>query len=238
MTLQRLRDVVLEEAVGLLLAIYLALVRRANRFTREPGDVDRRIAGKAPVIVAMWHGQHLMTTFAWPKGIARMAALISRHADAGAQAVALRYLGVMAVRGSGGRPAKARAKGGAAALIQLRRYLEAGVSVAMTADIPKTPRVAGMGIVALAKHSGRPIAPTAVVTSRRIDFDSWDRASVGLPFGRGAIVVGDFIEVARDADVAEMEKARRAVEQGLDAVYGRAYALVGEKDPGADLRGI
>ena len=46
---------------------------------------------------------------------------------------------------------------------------------------------------------GELIAPTAVVTSRRFDFNSWDRASVGKPFGRGAIVVGDLIRVPADA---------------------------------------
>jgi hypothetical protein len=33
-----------------------------------------------------------------------------------------------------------------------------------------------------------------------------------------------------------MEAARRAVEDGLDAVHARAYAMVGSRDPGANLR--
>ena len=72
----------------------------------------------------------------------------------------------------------------------------------MTADIPKVSRVCGPGIVTLAQLSGRPIVPVAVVTSRRIDFASWDRASLGLPFGRGAMVLGEPVHVARDADAA------------------------------------
>ena len=87
-----------------------------------------------------------------------------------------------------------------------------------------------------ASISGRPIAPIAVVTSRRFDFNSWDRASLGKPFGRGAIVVGEPIRVAADADDEAMEAARHAVEEGLDDAHRRAYALVGAKDPGADLR--
>ena len=179
-----------EEALGLLFALYLWLVRRTNRFIREPADIDSAIAGQTPVIVAMWHGQHLMISYAWPKSIARMAALISRHRDAGAQAVALRHLGVTPVRGSGGRSHRIRDKGGASATLSLRRLLGSGVSVAMMADVPKRARLAGRGIVMLARISGRPIVPTAVVTSRRFDFNSWDRASLGKPFGRGAIVAG------------------------------------------------
>jgi lysophospholipid acyltransferase (LPLAT)-like uncharacterized protein len=116
------------------------------------------------------------------------------------------------------------------------RQLESGVSVALTADVPKRARVAGLGIIALAKLSRRPIAPTAVAPSRRIEFNTWDRATLGLPFGRAAVVIGDLIRVPPDADDAAMEVARLAVEQGLDEAHRRAYAVVGATDPGAHLR--
>jgi lysophospholipid acyltransferase (LPLAT)-like uncharacterized protein len=225
-----------QEALGLLLAFYIRLVRRTNRFVVEPADVDAFIAGQTPLIVAMWHGQHFMISYAWPKSIARMAALISRHGDGGANAAALRRLGVAPIRGSGGHRERLRRKGGAPALRELLRALSEGTSVAMTADVPKRARVAGLGIVTLARLSGRPIAPVAVVTSRRFDFESWDRASLGKPFGRGAIVIGDLIHVPADADDAAMEARRKAVETGLDEAHQRAYARVGASDPGAGLR--
>jgi lysophospholipid acyltransferase (LPLAT)-like uncharacterized protein len=230
------RDAVAAGTLGFLLAQYLRFVRRTNRFTHEPADLEAVLGGNAPVIVAMWHGQHLMIPFVWPKSIARAAALISRHRDAAAQASALRHLGVMPVRGSGGRSHRVRDKGGVPAMLALRRLLDEGVTIAMTADVPKRARVAGRGIVALARLTGRPIAPIAVVTSRRFDFRSWDRASLGKPFGRGAMVVGEFIHVPADADPSALEAARLAVQDGLDAVHARAYAIVGARDPGADLR--
>jgi lysophospholipid acyltransferase (LPLAT)-like uncharacterized protein len=91
--------------------------------------------------------------------------------------------------------------------------------------------------VTLAQMSGRPIVPVAVVTSRRIDFNSWDRASIGLPFGRGAIVLGEPFHVSREADAAALEGYRVSVEQELDRIHERAYALVGSKDPGAKTPG-
>src|SRR5580693_6580177 len=213
-----------QEAIGFLLATYLGLVRRTSRFTTVPDDVDTYIKGDLPLIAAMWHGQHLMMPFARPVTMDRLAVLISRHEDAGAQALAAERLGITPVRGSGGPADRNYYKGGAPAMRELLRQLESGSSVAMTADAPKRARVAGLGIVTLAKLSGRPIAPTAVVTSRRFDFNSWDRASVGKPFGRGAIVVGELIRVPADADDAALEAARRAVQAGLDAVHQRAYA--------------
>jgi hypothetical protein len=224
-----------QEAAGALAAAYLGLVRRTNRFVVEPADFESRVGPDLPVIAAMWHGQHFMTHFAWPKG-AKVAALISRHGDAELNAIALKHLGVIPIRGSGGRAAKMVKRGGFAALREMLRALADGVTIVMTADVPKIARVAGPGVVTLAQHSGRPIYPVAVVTSRRFDFKSWDRASLGKPFGRGAIVVGDPIRVPREADAAQLETLRLAVQDGLDRAYARAYALVGSEDPGRGLR--
>jgi lysophospholipid acyltransferase (LPLAT)-like uncharacterized protein len=115
------------------------------------------------------------------------------------------------------------------------RYLSTGYSLVMTADVPKKARVCGAGIVTLARLSGRPVYPLAVASARRIDFKSWDRASLPLPFGRGAIVVGDPILVPEEADEDMREQKRLEIENALDAVHARAYALVGGEDPGAVL---
>src|SRR5574337_1211129 len=197
-----------QEAVGFLLAQYLRLVQTTSRFTTAPADLDAFIAGKTPLIAAMWHGQHLMTPLARPATMGPLAVLISRHEDAGAQALAAKRLGIEPVRGSGGPFYSQHYKGGAPALRELLRLLEAGSSVALTAD----------------------------ALSRRLQFHTWDRATLGLPFGRAAVVVSDLIEVQPGADESAMEAARLAVQNGLDAAHRKAYAMVGAADPGADLR--
>jgi lysophospholipid acyltransferase (LPLAT)-like uncharacterized protein len=100
-----------------------------------------------------------------------------------------------------------------------------GYNVALTADIPKISRVAGRGIVQLARASGRPIYPVAVATSRYIELKSWDRSVLNLPFGRFAIAVGEPIRVAAEAGDAALEEARRLVESRLNATTERAYAI-------------
>ena len=208
-------------------------MRRTTGFVQEPPDFVARIAPELPAIVAMWHGQHFMVHYAWPKG-AKIAALISRHEDGEINAAILRRLGVEPIRGSGGHGGhKIRTHGGAAALRAMAKALAAGRTVCMTADVPKVSRRCGPGIVALARMTGRPIYPIAVVTRRRFDFRSWDRASMGVPFGRGAMVLGQAIRVARDADADALEAARLAVERGLDAVHAQGYAMVGSSDPDA-----
>ena len=88
----------------------------------------------------------------------------------------------------------------------------------------------------MARLSGRPIYPCALVTSRKLTVQNWDRTTIGLPFGEAVLAIGEPVRVPRDADEAAMEAARRAVQAGLDEVHGRAYALLGKQDPGAELR--
>jgi lysophospholipid acyltransferase (LPLAT)-like uncharacterized protein len=95
----------------------------------------------------------------------------------------------------------------------------------LTADVPKVARVAGLGVVTLAKHSGCPIVPVGLATSRRVRLSNWDRTCINLPFGRMVMVRGEPILVARDADDAALEAARQIVETRLAEVDARAYAI-------------
>jgi hypothetical protein len=104
--------------------------------------------------------------------------------------------------------------------------LGAGWTMALTADVPKVSRVAGRGIVMLARESGRPIYPVSLATSRRIVLDNWDRSQINLPFSRGAIVVGEPIRVPAKADPQMVEQARDALEKALNAASERAHTIV------------
>ena len=185
-----------------------------------------------PVIAAMWHGQHFMIHFA-KRPQDRAASLVSRSGDGESTPSRFAHLGVRAIRGSGARGRDIRAKGGVAALRGMLRALDDGEMVVMTADIPKISRVCGMGIITLAQMSGRPIVPVAVVTSRRIDFKSWDRASLGLPFGRGAMVLGEPVHVPRDADAERLERgARRRSSRASTRSMSAPTPWSAHRDPG------
>src|SRR5262249_27641778 len=131
----------------------------------------------------------------------------------------------------GGPGGRFDGKGGGGACREMADGLGQGYSVALTADVPKVSRVAGLGIVMLARESGRPILPVAVATSRRIELDNWDRSAINLPFSRGAMVSVEPIRVPPDADDAVMEMHRLKIEAGLNAATARAYWLV-DKDLG------
>ncbi len=228
--LSRARPV--QQGLGLALARYLDLVRRTNRFAYEPPDIYGELVPLTPFIGAMWHGHHFMAPYL-RRPQDRAASLVSRSNDGEFNAIALHHLGIRAIRGSGARGRDQRAKGGARALRAMLRALEDGENIFLTADVPKIARRCGEGIVTLARMSGRPIVPVAVATSRAMTFASWDRASIGLPFGRGAIVAGTPIRIGRDDALDVAEAARLAVERELNRVNGSAYGLVGRRDPGA-----
>ena len=132
------------------------------------------------------------------------------------------------VRGSGGRePKKSVEKGGARALIALKKALDRGSSVCMIADIPHgEPRQAGLGVITLARISGRPIIGVAIATSRRKVFETtWDKTTLNLPFGRTGTVVTDPLYVPADASEADMERIRVEFTELLNAATREAYRL-------------
>jgi lysophospholipid acyltransferase (LPLAT)-like uncharacterized protein len=113
------------------------------------------------------------------------------------------------------------------------RALDDNYNVALTADVPKRSRIAGLGIIMLARETGRPIMPFAMVTSRFIRLKNWDRTTINLPFGRGALVGIKEINVPPDADAAMMEELRLDLETTLNEATRLAYAMVGRPE-GAD----
>jgi len=212
---------------GTVAAAFLRFVRRTNTMTLEPADIYERIAPDLPVIIALWHGEHLVSAFFRdPQRPGHQTkVLISRHADGEINAIAAEKLGIGLIRGSGAHGADVHRKGGAPAFKNMLAALAEGYNVVLTADVPKVSRVAGLGIIKLAQHSGRPIYPLSINTSRRRQLDNWDRTVINLPFGRMVAVIGEPIRVPADADDAALEAARHAVEQQLNAVSARARAL-------------
>ena len=154
----------IQVAAGVLAAEYLRLVWKTNRFIVDPPEGYERFDSDFPAITVFWHGQHLMTPFLSRRH--RVKVIVSRHRDGEINAIAAERLGIGTIRGSGSHNGDIYRKGGARAFRAMMEALAQGFNVASTADVPKVPRVASVGIVKLAAASGRPIYPVAIVTSR------------------------------------------------------------------------
>ena len=213
-----------QKSVGVVAAEYLRLVYWTSRLVTEPTDIYERVTPDLPVILAMWHGQHFMAPFIKRPHL-RGKTLISRHRDGEMNAIAAEWLGIETIRGSGDHGNGFHRKGGVGAYREMLDALAEGYSVALTADVPKVARVAGPGIVRLARDSGRPIYPVALASSRRVEFDNWDRSTMNLPFSKLVGVVGEPTRVLATADEQALEAARLTVEASLNAATARAYAI-------------
>lgn len=216
---------------GEALAFYLRLVERTSAYvdgSKVGGGAGfhARVGaeGLAPYIAVTWHGEHFLNHI--PKQDDEdFRVLVSRHGDGEINAVAARRLGLGLVRGSGGSAAKMKKRGGVQALRALLRALEEGASIAMTADVPKVAKRVGEGTVTLARLSGRPIVPFAVVSRRHIRLNSWDRAAIGLPFSRLVFLPAEPVFVPRDAGAEEQARLRIVIEDRLNAVHEAAYLM-------------
>ena len=154
-------------ALGVVAAEYVRFVGKTTRLTVEPPDAWDRAEADMPIISAFWHGQHLLATNA-SKPSYKVKMLVSRHHDGEVNAIAAERLGVGTIRGSGNHASGFVHKGGVAAFQAMLDALADGYSVALSADVPKVSRVAGLGIIKLAQMSGRPI----YVGSSRVDLQA------------------------------------------------------------------
>ena len=218
--------------MGVLAAEYLRLVWKTNTFIFDPPHVYDMVEPRQPAIFVFWHGQHFLTPFIKNKKEQRGKVLISRHRDGEYNAIAAERLGIGTIRGSGDHGGAFHRKGGVGAFREMVYALQDNYNVALTADVPKRARVAGLGVIMLARESGRPIMPFAMATSRFIRLRNWDRTTINLPFGRGALVGIEEINVPRDADAATMERLRLRLEAYLNEATRRAYAKVGRPEAG------
>lgn len=205
---------------------YIRFVKMSSSAVSEPADPYELLRKHHPYILAMWHGQFMLLAPFAPRELP-IANMVARHGDAEIIGEALKTFNMQLVRG-GGASGRRKDRGGVHAFREALRLLDQGTAVAMTADIPPGPaRKAGIGIAKLAQLSGRPIIPVAVASSRFQTLDTWSRMTINLPFSRIGVTHGSPIFVPADADDETLEKARQAVEAGLNEATVRAYGIAG-----------
>ena len=206
------------------LARYIRLVYVSSRKSIEPPGYGEQLRSCQPFILAMWHGQFLLLPNLDSRGH-DVRIMVARHDDADILGVALERFDMSLIRGAGAGTRR-RDRGGAQALRSALSALAEGSTVAMTADVPPGPaRKAGMGIVTLARLSGRPVIPAAMATSSYLSFNTWSRMTLNLPFSRLGLVVGDPIDVPRELDAAGQEAMRVRIEDALNTMTARAYEI-------------
>jgi lysophospholipid acyltransferase (LPLAT)-like uncharacterized protein len=192
-----------EERIGRVAA---ALIKMVGWTLRMKVDDRGRLldpAFKQRTIWAFWHNRMFVVPLLWKWHAPHRTgtALASASKDGAIIASVMKHFGLMCVRGSSSRR-------GAAALLELKRALDAGEDVAIVPDGPRGPRyTVGQGLVFLAQQTGAAILPIHIEYSRALRLKSWDRFMIPLPFSEVRVICDELIYVAPEAD-AEAERAR------------------------------
>lgn len=201
-------------AIAAIASPLVAVLGRTWRWTVEGAEhYDAVLASGRPPILVFWHGRILPSLYYWrDRGI---VVITSHNFDGEWIARIITRFGFGTARGSTSR-------GGARALVQMRRDLAAGLPVAFTIDGPRGPaRVAQSGAAFLAGATGHPVIPFHIEADRAWTTSSWDRAEIPKPFARMRVAIGAPIAVG-STDQDAVEEARRAIERALEDLEARA----------------
>jgi lysophospholipid acyltransferase (LPLAT)-like uncharacterized protein len=171
--------------------------------------LDRLRAVGAPHILAFWHGR-ILTSMMGLRDLGYKP-LISENFDGEWIEAVSGHFGWGSVRGSSSR-------GGARALIQMKRQLLAGENMAFTPDGPRGPeRQVQPGVIWLARATGAPIIAVRSEASRGRRLSSWDHHLVPSPGATVTIDLAPPLYVPADADADAVDAKRRDLEELLNA---------------------
>jgi lysophospholipid acyltransferase (LPLAT)-like uncharacterized protein len=164
-----------------------------------------------------WH-EHLLSGMMGHVGVPHLL-LISASKDGDIAAYACKQIGSQSARGSS-------RKGGKQALEEMiERMRDTGIPAAFTVDGPKGPRrVVKKGVVTAAKETNSKVIPISIVAEHYIEFNSWDRFKLPLPFSRVILYFGQGIDCSSESEEVLTLKVKEALEEGENYIR-RNYLL-------------
>ena len=176
-------------------------------------DPNNLAADPRKLVAITWHNRLLFICMAFPKKAMRnTSAVISASRDGQYLADFMKFFKVNALRGSSSRK-------GANALLGAIREIDSGRNVVFTPDGPRGPKyVIKNGPVVVASKTGGSVVPIVLNSSRCWQLKSWDNFQIPKPFSKLQMIVGDPIEVPRDADEETIEIFRKKAENALLAI--------------------
>jgi lysophospholipid acyltransferase (LPLAT)-like uncharacterized protein len=142
------------------------------------------------------------------------AALASASKDGEIISAFLAHFGIRAIRGSSSR-------GGARALVEMKRAIEDGYIMAITPDGPRGPRYSmNPGLVKLAQITGGLILPIHVTYSSYWQLKTWDGFMIPKPFAKVHITFDILHTIPPTADETEFEYQRVRLERMMRPQHG------------------
>lgn len=163
-----------------------------------------------------WHNRLLITGYMHERFFPtrRGAALASQSKDGEIISGIVAAFGIRPIRGSSSR-------GGARALVEMKRAHEEGYDIAITPDGPRGPKYeVGPGLIKLAQLTGGKILPTDITYSRCWRLKSWDGFMIPKPFATVTFTYAPLYAVPATTTEEEFEAERRKFEELMQKLSG------------------
>jgi len=165
-----------------------------------------------PAIGAFWHGRLLMMPIVY-KG-RKLDFLVSPHRDGQVVGRAFTRFGFRAILGSTTRK-------GFSGFKEMVKAQESDIAIAP--DGPRGPRhQVQIGVIELARLTGKAILPLSFSSSNKKIFDTWDQFLFPFPFSKGVFIWGEPILVDQNGERAHLEEKRILLENRLKDLTEKA----------------
>ena len=135
--------------------------------------------------------------------------LISAHPDGQLLSNTVKHFKIDTIIGSS-------SKGSSMALRNIIRSLKSGISIGITPDGPRGPKMKiNSGIIKIASLTGCKIVPLSYSVKNKLFLNSWDKFLVALPFGKGCFIWGKPIKVKKNISIKDDLKLTKKLEKKL-----------------------
>lgn len=198
---------------------YFKLVSVTSRVIFLNRDYEEEVVRKGSFAVAGFHGTLLYPAYYFRKygGVI----MVSRSWDGDLVNGCLRGWGYDTTRGSSSKNGKEALAG------MVNMVKERNCCCGLAVDAPRGPaRQVKMGIVALARETGQTVLPAVSWTTRHIQFGSWDRMILPLPFSTIVVGFGRPVEVPKGLSRESYDRLRLEIENRLVTVLEEAESKV------------
>ncbi len=198
-----------------LVSAYFKLVDMTSRTIILNEEHERDVCKTGPFVCACFHGTMLFCIHhcrQYPGVI-----MVSRSWDGELIDRCLRRWGFDTTRGSSSRGGK-EALGEMIDMIKANNYCS-GLAV----DAPRGPsRQVKMGIVVLGRETGQPVVPLVSWATRKIQFNSWDKMILPLPFSTIVLAFGKPEKIPAGLENEDYERIRTRIEEEMIRVSHQA----------------
>ncbi len=191
-----------------LVKLYFKVLDATTRKVWLNRHIEEELCDKRSFAAAGYHGSMLYPIYHCRKYPS--LAMVSRSWDGEIIARSIEGLGINTVRGSS-------SKGGKEALREMIDLVkEKDYTCGIAVDAPRGPaRKVKIGLIIAARETGQPIVPWVSWTTRYIQFNSWDKMILPLPFGTIVMSYGEPTYVPKGLSNDEYEALRLEVESKM-----------------------